>query len=309
MFKFVKDGGNVNLVPLKNYDKCRIFIKSSTPDGTIHNYKKLELKDFNTESYLEITSGEVITAQLDGYVESHNLNNGDYMSVMYVGMTGDQYDETDKLHFSQSLKEKKSLTERYVMLGIPVNIRADELEHNFWSPAKRIGIRKTHYFTKGYGWGWALEYGHTSLRFGNEANRLDSLAAMDDDVRWLDKKVTQHKLNLGEFGIEIYQRVRLRPGGIFHKGWHWDIGVYGNWSYNAYILKGEHNGDIAATRKQTLRSLDLLDDYRWNWGVTTRLTRDWLGIYARYRLNDLNKDVPVGQFILPQLEAGIQFAF
>ncbi len=288
-FKFVKDGENVNLVPLKNYDNCRIFIKSSTPDGTIHNYKKLELKDFNTESYLEITSGEVITAQLDGYVESYNLNNGDYMSVMYVGMTGDQYDETDKLHFSQSLKEKKSLTERYVMLGVPVNIRADELEHNFWSPAKRIGIRKTHYFTKGYGWGWALEYGHTS--------------------RWLDKKVTKHKLNLGELGIEIYQRVRLRPGGIFHKGWHWDIGVYGNWSYNAYILKGEHNGDIAATRKQTLRSLDLLDDYRWNWGVTTRLTRDWLGIYARYRLNDLNKDVPVGQFILPQLEAGIQFAF
>ncbi len=308
-FKFVKDGENVNLVPLKNYDKCRIFIKSSTPDGTIHSYKKLELKDFNTETYLEITSGEVITAQLDGYVESYNLNNGDYMSVMYVGMTGDQYDETDKLHFSQSLKEKKSLTERYVMLGVPVNIRADELEHNFWSPAKRIGIRKTHYFTKGYGWGWALEYGHTSLRFGNEANRLDSLAAMDDDVRWLDKKVTKHKLNLGELGIEIYQRVRLRPGGIFHKGWHWDIGVYGNWSYNAYILKGEHNGDIAATRKQTLRSLDLLDDYRWNWGVTTRLTRDWLGIYARYRLNDLNKDVPVGQFILPQLEAGIQFAF
>ncbi len=308
-FKFVKDGGNVNLVPLKNYDNCRIFIKSSTPDGTIHNYKKLELKDFNTETYLEITSGEVITAQLDGYVESYNLNNGDYMSVIYVGMTGDQYDETDELHFSQSLKEEKSLTERYVMLGVPVNIRADELEHNFWSPAKRIGIRSTHYFTKGYGWGWALEYGHTSLRFGNEANRLDSLAAMDDDVRWLDKKVTKHKLNLGEFGIEIYQRVRLRPGGIFHKGWHWDIGVYGNWSYNAYILKGEHNGDIAATRKQTLRSLDLLDDYRWNWGVTTRLTRDWLGIYARYRLNDLNKDVPVGQFILPQLEAGIQFAF
>ena len=132
---------------------------------------------------------------------------------------------------------------------------------------------------------------------------------MDDDVRSFDRKVTKHKLNIGEVGIEIYQRVRLRPGGIFHKGWHWDIGVYGNWSYNAYILKGERNGDIAATRKQTMRSLDLLDDYRWNWGVTTRLTRDWLGIYARYRLNDLNKDVPVGQFILPQLEAGIQIAF
>ncbi|MBP5189342.1 MAG: S8 family serine peptidase [Bacteroidales bacterium] len=308
-FKFVKDGGNVNLVPLKSYDNCRIFIKSSTPDGTIHNYKKLELKDFNTESYIEITSGEIITAQLDGYVESYNLNNGDYMSVMYVGMTGDQYDETDELHFSQSLKEKKSLTERYFMLGVPVNISADELEHNFWSPAKRIGIRKTHYFTKGYGWGFALEYGHTSLRFGDEANRLDTLVAMDDYVRWLDKEVTKHKLNLGELGIEIYQRVRLRPGGIFHKGWHWDIGVYGNWSYNAYTLKGERNGDIVASRKQTVRNLDLLDGYRWNWGVTTRLTRDWLGIYARYRLNDFNKDVPVGSFILPQLEAGLQLSF
>ena len=39
-FKFVKDGENVNLVPLKNYYNCRIVIKSSTPDGTIHNYSK-----------------------------------------------------------------------------------------------------------------------------------------------------------------------------------------------------------------------------------------------------------------------------
>ena len=305
-FKFVKEGEILKLVPLKNYDKCRIFIKSSSPDGHIYYHNKIELDNFTTDKALDIESGATITAQLDGYTESYNFNNGNYLMVTQMG---EELDDNGYSHYSKRLNEKKTLTERYFMLGVPVNIQADELAHNFWSPAKRIGFRNTHYFTKAYGWGLAFEYGHTSLRFGEVANQLDSLAAMDDDVRWLDKEVTKHKLNLGELGIEIYQRVRLYPGGMFHKGWHWDIGIYGNWSYNVYILKGERNGDIAASRKQTVRNLDLLDGYRWNWGVTTRITRDWLGLYARYRLNDFNKDVPVGSFILPQLEVGLQLSF
>lgn len=305
-FKFVKEGEILKLVPLKNYDKCRIFIKSSSPDGYIYYHNKIELDNFTTDKALDIESGATITAQLDGYTESYNFNNGNYLMVTQMG---EELDDNGYSHYSKRLNEKKTLTERYFMLGVPVNIQADELAHNFWSPAKRIGFRNTHYFTKAYGWGLAFEYGHTSLHFGEVANRLDSLAAMDDDVRWLDKEVTKHKLNLGELGIEIYQRVRLRPGGMLHKGWHWDIGIYGNWSYNVYILKGERNGDIAASRKQTVRNLDLLDGYRWNWGVTTRITRDWLGLYARYRLNDFNKDVPVGSFILPQLEVGLQLSF
>ena len=306
-FKFVKEGDNLRLVPLKNYDQCRIFIKSSAPDGTIHNYTKLEPKSFTTEMAFEIVSGEIITANLDGYTESYTLNNGTYLNIGAINVKS--FDETDNTHFSDRLKEEKGKREFYVSLGIPVNIEDAEIDHNIWSPTTRIGLRKTHYFTKAYGWGMAFEYSAGSLRFDDEANRLDSLIAMDDDVRWLDKKVSKHLLDLGELGIELYQRVRLRPGGLFHKGWHWDIGIYGNWSFNIYRLEGKRNGDIAASRKQWLNNLDLLDDYRWNYGVTTRLTRDWLGIYARYRLNNLGKTVAADKILLPRLEVGLQLAF
>ncbi len=318
-FKLEKtNDATVRIVPLKdNPDKCRLFVKNCRSDGSIIDYEKIELSQFTHETDLNVCSADRLTVHYNGYTESIQVAEGNATAnplddnSMIVILNGDDADitETYKTHFSNSLKESKGKWEYYLSLGLPINIDDAELEHNFWSPATRIGIRKTHYFTKAYGWGWALEYGAGSLRFGNEANRLDSLTAMDDDVRWLDKKVSKHQLNLGEVGIEIYQRVRLRPGGLFHKGWHWDIGIYGNWSYSIYKLEGQRNGDIAASRNQAINNFDILDSYRWNWGVTTRLTRDWLGIYARYRLNDLNKDVPVGQFILPQLEAGIQFAF
>nr|MCR4931019.1 S8 family serine peptidase [Bacteroidales bacterium] len=342
-FKFVKDSACVTVVPLKDNGKCRVFIKNSTSDGGIIDYQKLELDTFTTDMVIDVYYGEIITVNLNGYTESYNkypeglsLANPLYGHTMHIeiGKDGDtaKYIHQSTLrsnilfirnldgntvkyihqstveHFSTRLNESRIKKELYFMFGQPVNTSADELEHSFWSPAKRIGFRYTYHFTKAYGWGLALEYGHTSLRFGGGANRLDSLAFMDDDVRWLDRKVLKHKLNLGEFGVELYQRVRLRPGGIFHKGWHWDLGLYGNWSYNIYKLKGQRNGDIAASRKQVLTNLDILDGYRWNWGVTTRLSRDWFGIYARYRLNGIGKDVAADKVLMPRLEVGINLA-
>ncbi len=314
-FKFQKTDKGLQVVILKDIKDGYMFIKNSKADGTITAYSQRAVKDnFQKDRHFTIAEGDIVTINIGGYTQSYTFNDHSrYQSDDGISIESDD----DSLyippifegHAYSNLNEKKTLKEFYFMLGVPVNISNGELDHNFWSPAKRIGIRNTYYFTKAYGWGFALEYGHSSLRFGDEANRLDSLAAMDDDVRWLDKKVSKHKLNLGEVGIEIYQRVRLRPGGLLHKGWHWDLGVYGNWAHNAYKLKGGHNGDIASSRKEVVRNLDLLDGYRWNWGVTTRLTYDFIGLYARLRLNDIGQEVTAGQFILPQLEAGIQIAF
>ena len=95
---------------------------------------------------------------------------------------------------------------------------------------------------------------------------------------------------------------------MFHKGWHWDLGVYGSWGFSAYKLAGAHNGDIANSRKEVVRGLDFMEDYRWNWGVTTRITRDWLGLYVRYRMNGIGKDVAAGKVLMPRLEVGLQLA-
>ena len=311
-FKFEKDGeGCLNVVPLERTVKCRLFIKNSLSDGGITDYRKYDLDELTADARLQICHGQTVTVNLNGYTESYALNdNSEPFDAEFVG--------DDNLHivscdikgpYNEILDESKVLTEYYFMLGLPVNSDAAELSHKIWSPAKRLGIRKTMYFAKAYGWGVGFEYGHTSYRLGNSAGHLDSLAGMDDDIRWLDKKVKKHKVNIGEIGAELYQRVRFLPAGLTHKGLHWDLGIFGNWGYNAYILKGSHRGDIADSRKNVVRNIAPLSDYRWNWGVTTRLTYDVIGIYVRYRINNMGKEVAADKVLLPRLEVGLQLAF
>ena len=311
-FKFVKTDTSLTLVPLKNYDKCRIFIKSCDNDGSIVNYCKLELADFTTDKAIEITNGNIITAQLDGYVESYNLREGNMLSVYTISPKGiaDFEDMDDETHFRNSLTEDGNLKEPYFMLGTTIATGRDELESKLWSPSWHFGLRSIKHLTKTYGLGWAIGYSNTGFRFNKDTsfNRLDTLVGMDDDVKWLNKKISTHRLNLGQVNLELFQRVRLRPCGVFHKGWHWDLGVYGSWGFTAYKLKGQHEGDIASTRKQVIRGFDALLDYRWNYGVATRLTRDWLGLYARFRLNGLGKEVPTDKILLPRLELGLNLS-
>lgn len=313
-FKFQKTDKGVQVVFLRNVKNSYMYLKNSKADGTITAYSQKKIESVNKNSHFLITEGDIVTINIGGYTQSYTVNNHSSVSST-DGITIESDD--DSLYVSPFYTipstnkpiEKKLAKESYYMLGLPINIQTEELDHNFWSPTLRIGFRSVFNITKSYGWGLAFEYGHSSFRFGNEANRLDSLAAMDDNVRWLDKKVKKHKLNLGEVGIELFQRVRIIPLGLTHKGLHWDLGIYGNWAHNAYKLAGSHDGDIATTRKEVVRNLDLLDSYRWNWGVTTRLTYDVIGLYARLRLNDIGKEVPAGQFILPQLEVGLHLAF
>ena len=308
-FKFVQTDSSLTIVPLKDYKKCRIFIKNSNSSGEIINYQKIELKDFTTDKSLILDGGNIITAQMDGYVAEYTVKNSTNAFLTTYCYPAVDFDQTDETHFSYSLDEGGAIKESYYQLGIALNTSGDELSTRIWSPAKRIGIRQVKHLSKAYALGFALEYGHTSFRFDKTvANRLDTLMAMDDDLRWLDNGIVKHKVNLGELGIELFQRIRLRPCGVFHNGWHWDLGVYGNWAFNVYKLKGEHNGDVASTRKQTLRNLNVLADYRWNYGITTRLTRDWIGLYARYRLNGIGKDVAADKVMMPRLEVGINLS-
>ena len=308
-FRFEKNDTCLRVIPLTEHGKCRLFVKTST-GGQITQYEKLELPKFNPGMAIMIYDGDMVTVQFDGYVDSIKCGKGQNITVWVDGLNIGEWTITNKLHFSTQLNENQTKSEWYGMLGIALGTDDQELTTNIWSPAKRIGFRRVKHLTKAYGLGFAFEYGHSSYILGKEAGSLDSLMNMDDDVRWLDGGVRRHKVNVGEIGIELFQRVRLRPLGMFHRGWHWDLGVYGNWGFNVYKLKGVHNYDVmASTRKQVLRNISPLSDYRWNYGLTTRLTRDWIGLYARYRLNGIGQEPSDGKVLLPRLEVGIQLAF
>ncbi len=55
----------------------------------------------------------------------------------------------------------------------------------------------------------------------------------------------------------------------------------------------------------TFRDLSSMEDYKHNWGVTTRFVRNVLGIYARYRLNGIGKEVQADKVQLPRLQVGL----
>ena len=319
-FKFIESNGNIRLVPLKKIENVRVFVKNSTSNGTITDYAQYELSGCDTNNYIEFTEGDIITVNFDGYTESYSLNkhpntqsceNQESANSRINWITDtNMYCSTETVgHFSTRLNEKRGLWEYFFMYGLAVKTDDSELENRVWSPDVHVGMRYLYHFTKAYSWGFSLDYSNCRFRFGEEANRLDSLAAMDDDIAWFDKKIKQHSVNLGELSVELFQRIRFVPGGISHKGWHWDLGVYGSIGYDIYTLKGSRNGDIANSREIRLSFIDPLDDYRWNWGVTTRISRDWIGIYARYRLNNIGKDVDADKALLPRLVAGIQLSF
>ena len=318
-FRFERQGASkVSVIPLCGDTNAHIFYKDiDDATGRIVMYGKRTIGLFDTTMSLDIEGGHHLVVFYRGYMSDYRFEQPttvkDKNQWAYVRST----DKTSAIAVSDALnrapsqdiaRESHSGWDTYFQLGLPVAL-ADEMESRFWSPAKRIGVRWQYKISKAYGWGLALEYGHTAFCFGDEANRLDSLAGMDDDVRWLDRKVTRHRLDLGEVGLELFQRVRFIPGGPMHKGFHWDLGVYGNWAYSDYNLKGSRNGDIATSRLQKVYNLGLLNDYRWNYGVTTRLANDWYGLYVRYRLTGIGRQVPAGHIELPRLEVGLQLQF
>ncbi len=307
----------VSVAPLKRDTSVYIFYKDVLDDGRIYTYGQRWVSVTDTSIRLDFAGGHRLVVHMAGHTAEYRFDqptNPDPGNWTFIRSNDPKLEYAKTIELSRTpsrdiATEDRFVRDYYFQMGLPIGTGADELGCSIWSPAFRIGARWQYRFTKAYGWGLAVEYGHSAFRFGSEANRLDSLAAMDDDLRWLDKKVSQHKVYLGELGIELFQRVRFVPLGMQHKGLHWDLGVYGNWGYNSYRLKGSHNGDIASSRKETVRGLDMLDGYRWNWGVTTRLSYDMIGIYARYRLNGIGSEVPAGKVLLPRLEAGVQVMF
>lgn len=319
-FKLEKtDGGTVRIIPLKdNPDKCRLFVKNCRADGSIIDYEKIELTQFTHETDLTVHCADKLTVHYNGYTESIQVAEGDATAnplddnLMIVALNSNDatMTETHKLHFRNSLKEGKGKWEFYVSLGIPVNLEDAEMSHNIWSPNSRLGVRRTYYLKKAYGLGWALNWSNTTYRLGKEVGSVDEDLYLDALADAMFRNLKRHQIVVSDLELELYQRVRLVPGGLFHKGWHWDLGVYGSlMCYNYYQLRGTYKGDAAAKGDFVLHDLDALSDSRWNYGVTTRISRDWLGIYARYRLNNLGKTVTAGKLLLPRLEVGLQLAF
>jgi hypothetical protein len=197
----------------------------------------------------------------------------------------------------------------YLMYGLNVPTRSNEKTVNLWSPAFHVGYRLIHSFTKSYKIGLGVEYALGNYNYPTDKNnRLDQLYAIDQNG--IGKKQFRHN----EFAFELFQRVRITPtGGLVANGIHWDLGLYGSLGWDKYGVRYD-TYNYASRAQIDIRGPHNLDNNLFNWGFTTRLTYDWIGIYARYRMTGLilgdekiDDLLPTSFHLnLPRLEVGLQ---
>ena len=292
-----------------------VFYKDIEDDGRIIRYGKRTLDKVDTSLTLDFNGGRHLVVYCDGYMSDYrfgqptDVENTSSWVVVHGTRRGHIY-TTNSLLRTPRLdipNENRSVWGGYVMLGVPVGLSDAELANSFWSPAWRFGARWRHRFSKAYSIGLALEYGMVNYRYNNlKVNELERGLYVDAAIGNADR-VTRRRLNTGEWTAELFQRMRLVPLGMLHNGLHWDLGAYVTWmSGNDYMLDYSDDNDlVAGSRSLELHHLAPLDAYRWQWGVTTRFTYDFVGLYARCRLSDVTGN----KVQLPRLEVGLQLQF
>lgn len=303
------------LAPIQN---TNLFYKNVEQDGHIDRYGRLQLPSIDSATTITFYGGTSLVVNLGGYTAQHNFTNptpvdtyARYPEVMAAAgqkntiLVDDRYGRNTTTDVP---KENRSTWDFYFTFGLPISFPGDgTLSSHAWSPAGHYGIRYAYSFTKAYSVGIGIELGGIDFRYnGRQVNPLEQVLRLESLISNNADNVSTRRLRLNEFGIELFQRVRLVPGGMLHQGLHWDLGIYGTMGGTQYRLQMMTSDADYRSRAAEYYSPSLLDDYFFNYGITTRLTYDIIGLYARLRLNDIWKSADQLPLLLPRLEAGIQ---
>ena len=307
---------SVSLVFLRPDSNVHVFYKDLNADGTIALYGKRTFPVVDSSVSIDFRGGRQLVVFCGGQTAEHRFaeptavaDKADWTAVhsSRAGVAVGVSNQLLRMPSAEAARERRGSWGGYAMLGVPVSLTGDELSARFWSPAKRFGVHWRYRIAKAYSLGVALEYGHVTYRYNDRSvNALEYRSYVDAAITHADK-VSRRRLNVGTWSAELFQRVRLLPAGMFHNGLHWDLGAYVSYMpSNDYQLTYRHFDDaVADTRRLTLDRLNSMEVYRWQWGVSTRLTYDFVGLYARYRLSN----VPDGELQLPRLEVGMLIQF
>lgn len=326
-FRFETTSDSVKIVPTRALTHTKLFYHLRRPaDGQLAYYANYDITYIGPEEYFAISKAAVynrtLVARLGGYVDSLRLEQSDYAA--YEGMKGISYSlkksggvvasKQSGLHSKPKPSRWGSAAEwnadfRFA-LGLPVKTMGEELPMLAWSPATRVGVSVLRAFGKVYSVGLGLEWGAARYNYkGMQSNELERQLGADMVVAGMEKE-DYRRTQVGEIGLELFQRVRLVALGVMGKGLHWDLGVYGSYGYSSYQLSGRlGSGSAAADETIRFGSPETLSDYRWNYGVVSRLTYDIVGVYGRFRLNGIGGEPAAGKVMMPRLEIGVLLAF
>lgn len=325
-FRFVVDDDAVRVLPTRPVKHSHLFYSLRRPsDNRLHYYGKSEVHyadEGDTFSFSKnCVYNRTLTVNLAGYTDSMRLAEADYSKlsgddhhfhlIVSKNVVGDNHTlHKGDLAFSNFGSNAKYRGDIYLMLGLPVKLMDEEMPFSGWSPATHIGFRLMRACGKSYSIGFGFEWARTTYNLkGMKSNRVDELVGMAG-VEGNYSKVSYRRVVLDEFAIELFQRVRFVAGGLFGKGIHWDLGVYGSFGSSSYEFKADPKGNAAAKSElMKMNDLKALSAYEYNYGVVTRFTYDAVGVYARYRLTGIGDKLADDKALLPRLEVGLQLCF
>ena len=319
----LRENGVIQVKPTDIVMDKPVFYKEQSGDGHIYRYGKLNLDFADTSAAIlfdEMPRGRTLVVHLDGYtdsLESHYTGNsarGDEAFFGYFygrGHVADGDYRTTEMNLTPSQwgSNAKYRSNVYFGFGLPISTASAEMPVNCWSPSWSFGLRVLRAFSKTYCIGIGFGMTFTHYRF-NDAPVNDfetSLGITQTDLGNYDD-VINRSLKMNEvLNIELFQRIRLSAIGLFGHGLHWDLGVYASGESDEYTLGGDNpDGSSSSYTEHTYVDATATEDYRISFGVVTRLTYDVIGLYARYRLEDLGRDPAAGKVLLPRLTIGLQ---
>ena len=311
---------SVSVIFTQSDSNVHVFYKDVDANGRILTYGKRTLANVDTTVSIDFHGGNHLVVFTGGYMADYRFETASEVAdkdgwtslhSTEPGRSVVSYDDLARAPRFDIAKEKRFDWDGYLLLGHPIAL-GDELVSPFFSPAWRIGVRGMYKFSKAYSIGLALEYGEVyhNYRHKSPANALEQqMTTVNTALNAASYLYKRHLLEYS-YTLEIFQRVRFVPGGTFHKGLHWDLGVYGSLTGTSYVLGYALPNDTEASlRDLTLYGPKAVSNGPFIYGVTTRVTYDWIGIYGRYRLDGIGQTVPAGQVVLPRLEVGVQVLF
>lgn len=294
-----------------------VMFKMQDANGLIERYYNIGMLDFNDSLAIAIPKAYIgnktLVACVDGFSNQHKLSPDDqiayaendfekepYYLIHYsTGRILTGYNERGARHIDDNKVSnwgvgQKYLSELYLQYGIswffPYTMR--------YSDAYTIGFRFLRHFNKWYGVGIGFEGNTQYFRYDPAtANGWDNTLSLTNFTNVEKKRFLFYNAN-----IELFQRIRIIKNGNDKKGLHWDLGIYGGPHGNSYTVRynaAENNNNALI---QTTIYEEVEPASNWNWGFTSRLVWNWIGIYGRYRMSQPSLD-------LPRLELGVQLSF
>ena len=338
-FRFEESDDSVSVLLNKRLGRVLVFYNKQRPDGTLVEYHSQEwITDNSEEDRISFLKASLDSCSLnvwyDGYTASYKLSEedqqrfaGSHETFFNLNATLPQGEKVASSHEKGAPKHPSQWGScaawyggPYWQFGSMICLGGKEQNIRF-SPVNHLGFRLMRAFSKSYKLGLGIEWAMANYHLdGDQCNPLDEMLGTP-----ADDHVSKKYMKQGDWALELFQRVRFIPGGLASNGFYWDLGVYGSLSYYNYHVKydcSELPSEPVDLMEARYKNPDFLDSYQLNWGITTRVMFDVVGIYFRYRMtgifdnqiapSDLSpSNLTSGNFYLnlPRFEAGLVLSF